>query len=60
MSYTGTGQRLLMTAYAAGQSATTHYTLDTQQYNAPLIASADGKDTVFLYGLSPIAEKMET
>ena len=60
MSYSGTGQRLLMTAYAAGQSATTRYTLDIVEHSAPLVASSDSKDTLFLYGLRPIAEKMET
>jgi len=57
MSYNGLGERLNMTVSALGQSASTRYVLDAQQYAAPLIATSDGKDTIFLYGFAPIAEK---
>jgi RHS repeat-associated protein len=53
MAYDGLGESLSMTAYAGGQSVTTHYALDNGQV---LTAAAADLTTTYLYGLGPIAE----
>ncbi len=56
MAYDGLGNRLEMTAYAEGQSLTTHYLLDG---NALLAATADGQTTYYLQGYGLMGEMRE-
>jgi RHS repeat-associated protein len=53
MSYNGLGQRLSMTA----SNVTTQYVMDG---NNPLMATSNGNNTTFLYGLGAVAEKTTT
>ncbi|MBN2256694.1 MAG: hypothetical protein JW704_02570, partial [Anaerolineaceae bacterium] len=53
MAYDGLGQRLSMTAWAEGVSATTNYELDNGRV---LTATAGELVTTYLYGMGPIAE----
>ena len=56
MVYNGLGQRLELTAYAEGQSLTTHYLLDG---SALLAATANGQTTYYLQGYGLIGEMRE-
>ena len=56
MVYNGLGQRTSMTAYTGGQSVTTNYVVDILRNAYPLVATADGQSTYYLYGLGAIAE----
>ncbi len=58
MTYNGLGQRVQMTGWASGLSATTTYVLDLTSANGePLEADAQGKSTFYLYAQGrPLAE----
>jgi YD repeat-containing protein len=65
MSYDGLGGRLSQTAYEGGTSLTTHYTLDSQVGQRPLVATPQGppeggqggQSTHYLYGHGPLGER---
>jgi len=56
MTYDGLGNRLGMTGYADGQSASTEYVLDGGKV---LLATANTQTTAYLYGLGVIGSQTD-
>jgi len=56
MTYDGLGNRLAMTGYADGQSASTEYVLDGGKV---LLATANTQTTAYLYGLGVIGSQTD-
>jgi len=56
MTYDGLGNRLGMTGYADGQSASTEYVLDGSKV---LLATANTQTTAYLYGLGVIGSQTD-